>query len=239
MAARRDSVHPFARVRFPEHSAGFVRTAVIRFDREGRDVAAHYEVRGYSFTRILATLYVYPITPAEPDLRHEFDRRRRELEEVSPATFVAEREVRLGRSGLEGRYAAYVLRKRSILGEIREQSVLVIARWGSWWVKWRVIAPDTGEDSLPPAALQLMEELTPAGDGLTPNEDLDEAEEARLALLTSWRLSNGVFSVVLERRRPDVEGFRRFGRTGTRRPRSNRLEHRMIFTPARTGWSTG
>ncbi len=178
MAARRDAFHPRAGVRFPERAAGFVRTEIIRFDREGKDVAANYEVRGYNFTRILATLYVYPIAP-EADLREEFDQRRRELEEARPATFIAEREVRLGRGGLAGRHAAYLLRYPSVLGETRQQSVLVIARWGNWWVKWRITAPDSGEDSLPPAALRLIEELTPLGDALSPAEGVEDGEELR------------------------------------------------------------
>jgi hypothetical protein len=115
MAARRDAAHPVAGVPFPQRSAGFVRTEVTRFDREGRDVAAHYAIRGYSFTRILASLYVYPATPATADLREEFDRRRRELEAAKPATLVAERELRLGRGGLEARCAAYALQGGTVL----------------------------------------------------------------------------------------------------------------------------
>lgn len=226
MAACRDSVHPFASVRFPERSAGFVRTAVTRFDREGKDVASHYEVRGYSFTRIRATLYVYPITSPESDLGQEFDRRRQELEAVTPATLVAQREVRLGRSGLEGRYAAYVLRRRSILGETREHSVLVIARWGSWWVKWRVTAPDTGEDGLPAAALQLIEELTPVGDAQTPAEDVDEGKELQLAVLTSPRLANSALSAAFEGVVSKLQV-------------SGASEERGCAGPARIGWSTG
>jgi hypothetical protein len=182
MGAGRDAAHPVAGVTFPQRSAGFVRTEVTRFDREGRDVAAHYAIRGYSFTRILASLYVYPATPAPADLREEFERRRRELEAAKPATLVAERELRLGRGGLEARYAAYALQSGTVLETGPEQTVLVIARWGSWWIKWRVTAPDTGGQGLPAAALQLIEELTPSQDPPTRTDEGDERERLAWAL---------------------------------------------------------
>jgi hypothetical protein len=196
MAARRDAVHSHARVRFPERSGGFVRTEVTRFDREGLDVAAHYAIRGYSFTRILATLYVYPVTPQSADLREEFERRRRELEAAKPATFVTEKEVRLGRSGLEARYAAYALQSGTVLEGGPEQSVLVVARWGSWWIKWRVTAPDIGEGRLPAAALQLIEELTPSQD--PPSEAHEEADEEQLAWALPVQGATSTYAAVAE-----------------------------------------
>ncbi len=116
-------VHPRSKITIPETVAGFWRGAIVRYDSGDLDISAGYDLRSAA-RHIVATVYVYPaprlvsigsppevVAGARAHLAAgEFDRRKREVQQVHPgAQLVEQRDtVRMeGGQSYSGKLAVF------------------------------------------------------------------------------------------------------------------------------------
>lgn len=177
IAAQGGFVHPVAGVSFPEQAGAFHRTAVTQYDREGLDLSAGYEVRGFHQARIVATFYVYPMGPRAAELRSEFDRCRHDVETISAGTLTIEKDLALAGGAITVRYAAFRIRRPFLFWEEQRDSHLILFPWGGWWLKWRITIPATTAPEPLAAVLGLVEQLIP-GDSMVATRGIRLAARA-------------------------------------------------------------
>jgi hypothetical protein len=135
---------------FPVRVGGFRRSQVYRYDRDGKDVSAAYELatpRG----RLLITVYIYPAASAAAESRarlcdSEFAAVNSAITNQHGNAAPAERGAALPVDGVEtklGHRSAYRFSSRfdDEVQALRSEAHLYCYVGGDWLVKYRVTAP--------------------------------------------------------------------------------------------------
>ena len=157
--------HPTAGFPMPERVGPFERVAVTQYDGEGRNLSAGYNavVGNERPVPIVATVYVYPARPGA-ELDGYFEKL---LEDVGRSHGGAKpdlrKDVQLAGGRIVGRYATFGFAEPwgGIERNVPLRSYLVLYRWKTWWVKWRVTTPAPIDDARMKAIVDLTERLLP------------------------------------------------------------------------------
>ena len=159
VAVRGSYVHSVSKITMPESVAGFQRDAVSRYDADGLDVSAAYNLVTSSH-RIAATVYVYPspsltsigsppevVAGARAHLTEsEFERRKQEIQHAHPGTVLVEqRDISRTEGGQSyvGKFAVFEFEdvfagSRAL---VRSRIYLFCYVGGKWTVKYRFTHP--------------------------------------------------------------------------------------------------
>jgi hypothetical protein len=149
----------------PEKAGPFERVAVTQYDEAGQNLSAGYDALVGDATPlpIVATLYVHP-APASDDLDACFDRLLREIGEYhGGAEPQFRKNILLSPRQFVGRYAVFAYEEPwgGVTENVPLRSYLVVYRWRTWWVKWRVTTPAPINDERMKAIVNLTESLLP------------------------------------------------------------------------------
>ncbi len=160
----------------PERVGPFQRVEVTQYDEAGLDLSAGYNrlPGGGDPWPIAATVYVYPVRPGV-ELDAAFEKLLGDLGQMQGGA----KNILLGDERLDGRYAVFGYEEP--WGGLREsillRSYVVLYRWESFWVKWRVTTPAPVTVERMRAIVELSETLVPPADGAgTPSHPSSETE---------------------------------------------------------------
>jgi hypothetical protein len=167
-----DFKHPTAGFLMPESSGPFRRAAVTQYDDVGRDVSAGYNAgfEGGESLPIAATLYVYP-AGENADLDTRFESLLRTIgQEHGGARPQFRKNILLSERRIVARYAAFGYEEPwgGLPETIPLHSYVVLYRWKTWWVKWRVTTPAPVDSKRMKAIVELTESLLPPADEPRP-----------------------------------------------------------------------
>jgi hypothetical protein len=154
-------VHPASKITMPESVAGFQRDTILRYDADGLDVSAGYNLRGASH-HIAATVYVYPapslvsigsppevVAGARAHLTEgEFERRKQEIQHAHPGAMLIEQRdiVRTEHSqSFAGKIAVFEYEDVFAGSRMPLRSHLYVFCYvgGKWAVEYRFTYPKT------------------------------------------------------------------------------------------------
>jgi hypothetical protein len=152
-------VHAGSQITLPESIASFHRDGVTRYDSDGRDISAGYNLMTVSH-QIAATVYVYPAPPltsigSPPEVaaaarahltEREFEHRQQEIQRVHPgATLVEQRDAVQFQDGktYPGRAAVYEFESPFAGSTIPVRSHLYVFCGvdGKWAIEYRFTHP--------------------------------------------------------------------------------------------------
>lgn len=161
LATRGSYVHPASKIAMPESVGGFQRGTILRYDADGLDVSAGYNLVSTSY-QIAATVYVYPapslvsigsppevVAGARAHLTEgEFVRRKQEIQHAHPgATLIEQRDTVRAESGQSypGKLAIFEYEDVFAGSRILIRSHLFVFCYvgGKWAVEYRFTYPKT------------------------------------------------------------------------------------------------
>ena len=165
----------------PERVGSFQRVEVTQYDEAGLSLSAGYDRlpgQGDPWP-IAATVYVYPVRPGV-ELDAAFDKLLGDLGQMhGGAKPEVRKNILLGDERLDARCAVFGYEEP--WGGLREsiplRSYVVLYRWESFWVKWRVTTPAPVTAERMRAIVELTETLVPPPDQAgTPSDSPSETE---------------------------------------------------------------
>ena len=152
-------VHPASKITMPESVAGFQRDMVLRYDVDGLDVSAGYNL-GSAIHQIAATVYVYPAPGlvsigSPPDVvadarahltEGEFERRMQEIQRAHPgATLIGQRDTLRTENGqpYPGKLAVFEYEDMFAGSKVPLRSHLYVFCYvgGKWAIEYRFTHP--------------------------------------------------------------------------------------------------
>jgi hypothetical protein len=159
----------------PERVGPFERVKVAQFDQEGRDISAGYNavIGKETPLPVIATVYVYPVRPGD-ELDAYFEELLKTLSQShGGAKPDFQKNIELADGRFAGRYAAFGYAEPwgGLTQDVPLRSYLVLYRWKTWWVKWRVTTPAPIDAERMKAIVDLTQSLVP------PETDPDEPVE--------------------------------------------------------------
>jgi len=152
-------VHPASKITMPERVAGFQRDTILRYDVDGLDVSAGYNLVSAS-NQVAATVYVYPAPSlvsigSPPDVvagarshlsEGEFERRKQEIQHVHSGALLIDQHdtVRIENGhSYAGKVAIYTFEDVFAGSRIPVRSQLYVFCYvgGKWAVEYRITYP--------------------------------------------------------------------------------------------------
>jgi hypothetical protein len=160
VAVRGTYVHPASKITMPEAVAGFQRVSILRYDADGLDVSAGYNLASPTHP-IAATVYVYPAPSlvsigSPPDVvagarahltEGEFERRKQEIHHAHPdAVLIGQRDIVQIESGQSypGKMALFEFEQVFAGSRMAVRSRLYVFCYagGKWAIEYRFTHPE-------------------------------------------------------------------------------------------------